>query len=242
MSDYMPFHVVWALTNACNVKCIHCYAASKNRSPDELTTNEVLNHLELLARDGLLDVAFSGGEPLLVRSLECIAEKASDLGLTVGVGTNGWALTPKRAKSLAQAGVTRIQISLDGLAQTHDSIRGRKGLFEKSRKAIDNSKDAGITTKVCFTVHRLNWQELIPAFEYALSAGVDGFNLSQLVPTGRGNTEIDLDPHEWREILEWWDSARREHPSITMTMAVMKQDRLFGFLLGGVRSRSRRCG
>ena len=66
-------------------------------------------------------------------------------------------------------------------------------------------------------VHRLNRQELTPALESALSAGVDGLTLSQLVLAGRGSAEIDLTSREWQEILEWWDSVRSEHPSITMT-------------------------
>lgn len=217
MSGRMPLHLVWALTNACNVKCVHCYASSARRSPGELTFNEIIHQIEILARDGLLDLALSGGEPLLLRNLERIIEHAASSGLTVGVGTNGWALTQKRAKTLAESGVSRIQISLDGLAETHDRVRRRIGLFRKAQQAIYNSRRAGISTKVCFTVHRDNWQELPDLFEYALTLGVDGFNLSQLVPTGRGKISMDLGPNEWKRILEWWNKMRLAHPEVRMT-------------------------
>ena len=74
MSNHIPFQVVWALINACNVKCIHCYAASASRSPNELTTSEILHHRAMLARDGLLDVALSGGEPLLSATWSVLLE------------------------------------------------------------------------------------------------------------------------------------------------------------------------
>lgn len=85
----MPLHLVWALTNACNVRCIHCCAASARRSSNELSHDEILSQIDVLARDGLLDLALSGGEPLLIKRLENIVERAANSGITVGMGTNG---------------------------------------------------------------------------------------------------------------------------------------------------------
>jgi len=72
MPSKMPLHLVWALTNACNVRCIHCCAASARRSSNELSHDEILSQIDVLARDGLLDLALSGGEPLLIKRLENI--------------------------------------------------------------------------------------------------------------------------------------------------------------------------
>lgn len=217
MPSKMPLHLVWALTNACNIRCIHCYAASARRSSNELSHDEILSQIDVLARDGLLDLALSGGEPLLIKRLENIVERAANSGITVGMGTNGWALTKKRAKSLASAGISRIQVSLDGLSATHDIIRRRAGLFDRAKQGILNSKEVGIQTKVCFTVHRSNWEQLQEVFNYCVELGVDGFNLSQLVPTGRGAQIIDLRPNEWKQVLEWWNSTRKTHPNVQMT-------------------------
>ena len=124
--------------------------------------------------------------------------------------------TKKRAKSLASAGISRIQVSLDGLSATHDIIRRRAGLFDRAKQGILNSKEVGIQTKVRFTVHRSNWEQLQEVFDYCVELGVDGFNLSQLVPTGRGAQIIDLRPNEWKQVLEWWNSTRRTHPNVQM--------------------------
>ena len=165
MPSKMPLHLVWALTNACNIRCIHCCAAPARRSSNELSHDEILSQIDVLARDGLLDLALSGGEPLLVKRLENIVERAANSGITAGMGTNGWALTKKRAKSLASAGISRIQVSLDGLSATHDIIRRRAGLFDRAKQGILNSKEVGIQTKVCFAVHRSNWEQLQEVFD-----------------------------------------------------------------------------
>ncbi|WP_423754075.1 radical SAM protein [Actinomyces gerencseriae] len=94
----MPLHLVWALTNACNVRCIHCCAASARRSSNELSHDEILSQIDVLARDGLLDLALSGGEPLLIKRLENIVERAANSGITVGMGTNGGGVNQETSK------------------------------------------------------------------------------------------------------------------------------------------------
>ncbi len=216
-TNEMPLHLVWALTNACNVRCIHCYASSAARLPDELQYDEIIQNVNILANDGLLDLAISGGEPLMVKHLNHIVEHAVGLGVNVGIGTNGWALTSTRAKELASAGVGRIQISLDGMQRTHDIVRRRAGMFDRAKRAIENSIDASLKTKVCFTIHRGNYEQLYEVFEYALELGVSGFNLSQLVATGRASKDLDLPPSQWRDILMWWHDMRRRHPEVDMS-------------------------
>ena len=187
LSEKMPLHLVWSLTNACNARCIHCYASSARRSPGELSRQEVLKGIDECARDGLLDLALSGGEPLLVGDLEFIVEHAASVGLTVWVGTGGWALTARRARNLASPGISRVQVSLDGLAEAHDRIRQREGLFSRAHRAIENSRSVNIKTRARFADRRGNVNEMGQVFEFCRSAGVDGFNLSQLVPAGRGD-------------------------------------------------------
>jgi sulfatase maturation enzyme AslB (radical SAM superfamily) len=62
-----PFLVVWNFTNACNLKCKHCYQSAGLRTADELTTEEKFKAVEELAKAGVVSIAFSGGEPLLPR-------------------------------------------------------------------------------------------------------------------------------------------------------------------------------
>ena len=214
----MPFHIVLSLTDACNIRCIHCYGASVKRSPDELSTEEVKSFIRNASDDGLLDIALSGGEPLLRPDLEQIVEYAAKCALTVGVGSNGWLLNKERIQNLKAAGLTRLQISVDGMASTHDFIRQRAGLFDRIICAINEAKRVGLRVNICFTVQRANLNQLQEVFDLALKLGVDGFNLSQFVPTGRGTITMDLTRDEWRGVYEWWGDQRAVYRSqIKMT-------------------------
>jgi radical SAM protein with 4Fe4S-binding SPASM domain len=207
----MPYHLVWGLTNACNVRCAHCYASSARPDPDELTADEAVTLLDALARWGVFDVAFSGGEVLLRRDTVALVARAAEHGLTTGLGTNGWLVTPATARRLADAGLSRLQVSVDGLAATHDQLRRRPGLFDRAVQAVANARSAGLPTNVCFTVHRRNVEELEDVVALCLSWGVTSFNLSQFVPTGRGDDDLDLPREQWRRVYRRWAELRAQH-------------------------------
>ncbi len=208
----LPFHVVWLATNLCNARCLHCSSNSATRLPDELTTEEALKLMEDFADAGVIDVAFSGGEPLLRADLLRIACHARRLGIAVGVGTNGSPITRRVAEELAAAGVNRVQVSLDGLPESHDTLRCWPGLYERALKAIDTAKSAGLRVHACCTINRLNFCELEAFVD--LVAGqvpVSRLNLSRYVPTGRGNEDLDLSPSEWKEVILLCARLRRQH-------------------------------
>lgn len=82
--------VVWNVTKACNLRCVHCYAEANNKpAENELTTEEGFQLLEDLARFGSPVVLFSGGEPLVRPDILTLIEKAVSLGLRAVLSTNG---------------------------------------------------------------------------------------------------------------------------------------------------------
>ena len=99
----MPFHVVWLATNACNARCQHCSSASERRLPSELTTEESFQLLNQLRDAGVLDLAISGGEPLLRADLYEIIAFAKALEFAVGVGSNGSSVTRESVHRLVDA-------------------------------------------------------------------------------------------------------------------------------------------
>lgn len=169
-----------------------------------------------LAELGVVDLALSGGEPLLRRDLERLIGYACSLGLTVGTSTNGFALTKSRAASLRNAGLGRLQVSLDGLACAHDRVRGT-GSFDRAIKAIRISVEAGLRTHVCFTAMRSNIDNLEDCIALAMALGVHGFNLSQFVATGRGVERENLLPEHACRAIEVWSTARASHPDVYFT-------------------------
>lgn len=205
----MPYHMVWLATNACNARCVHCSSDAAKCLPSELTTQEAKEMFEDLASAGVFDVAISGGEPLTRRDIFEVIEHATGLGIRVGLGSNGSTVTPQVARRLKDLGLNRLQISIDGLEETHDRARRWRGLFQKSIRAIKTGIDADLDVHVCFTAHRMNFRELGAVIDQCATWGVRRFNMSRLVPTGRGDTSLDLTPGEWKMVVEGFELKRK---------------------------------
>ena len=211
-----PLHFVFILGNRCNLACTHCSSAADLTASLGYSMEQAQDILTQMADIGVVDVAFSGGEPLLRRDLELLIMFARAKGMSTGTSTNGYALTEHRARTLKAAGLNRLQVSLDGTYQAHEKVRG-PGSFPKAITAIRRSVEAGLRTHICFTAMRSNAHLLPEMIELALELRVDGFNLSQFVPTGRGAAEEGLEPRTAKWLLETWLEAKASHPSLHLT-------------------------
>ncbi|WP_054785420.1 radical SAM protein [Pseudovibrio denitrificans] len=211
-----PLHVVFILSNHCNLSCIHCSSNADKEGDKGYTTNRVKEILQQMNSVGVVDVAFSGGEPLLRRDLPELIAYARSLNMTVGTSTNGYPLTKKTAWKLKEARLSRLQISIDGTREAHDAIRG-SGSFDKALEAVELALEAGLKTHICFTAMRRNAHLLPEMLELCAQLGVDGFNLSQFVPTGRGALTEGLEPNTARTLLQTWLVAKAAYPHMYLS-------------------------
>lgn len=204
LKDKRPV-VVWNVTKACNLKCIHCYAkADNNPAPDELTTKEGFKLLEDLAQFGSPVILFSGGEPLIRSDILDLIHKAVSSGLRTVISTNGILIDEALAKELKKLGVSYVGISLDGWKEVHDRFRGVKGAFEKVISAVSACKKEGLKVGLRFTMSKLNAKEIPKIFELVEELEIPRVCFYHLVYSGRGSKLIDQDlSHE--ETRYWVD-------------------------------------
>ncbi|PMP94845.1 MAG: 12,18-didecarboxysiroheme deacetylase, partial [Thermodesulfobacterium geofontis] len=204
LKDKRPV-VVWNVTKACNLKCIHCYAkADNNPAPDELTTKEGFKLLEDLAQFGSPVILFSGGEPLIRSDILDLIYKAVSSGLRTVISTNGILIDEALAKELKKLGVSYVGISLDGWKEVHDRFRGVKGAFEKVISAVSACKKEGLKVGLRFTMSKLNAKEIPKIFELVEELEIPRVCFYHLVYSGRGSKLIDQDlSHE--ETRYWVD-------------------------------------
>jgi radical SAM protein with 4Fe4S-binding SPASM domain len=207
----LPFHMVWLATNLCNARCLHCSSNSSRAGPDELSTEEAIQMIDQLATCGVVDLACSGGEPLMRPDLFEVLAHARSRGLAVGVGTNGSTLTPAQARTLAALGIGRLQVSLDGFAASHDALRRWPGLFARALKTIRTASEAGLRVHVCCTINRLNAESLIEFTAFVRTLEISRLNFSRYIPTGRGTDLLDLADGAWRSIVTLVAALRREY-------------------------------
>ncbi len=195
--------VVWNLTKACNLRCVHCYASADVSATDELTTVECKAVVEDLANMKVPLILFSGGEPLLRKDLFEIAEYAKDRGLKFALSTNGTLITPEVAEKIKETGFEYVGVSLDGMPETNDKFRGVKGAFEKAFEGLLNAKEVGLQTGIRFTVTRFNLKDVPAIIDLLAENEIPRFCLYHLVPSGRADFSYDISLKERRELVDW---------------------------------------
>jgi radical SAM protein with 4Fe4S-binding SPASM domain len=201
-----PFLVVWNLTNACNLRCQHCYQRADKPTPDELSTEEAKRIIDQLYESNVSSIAFSGGEPMMRPDFYELAQYAANKGFYVSVATNGTLLTRQNVKRLKEAGVGYVEVSLDGArAETHDAFRGVEGAFDRTVHGIRNAVEGGLYTGIATVSTRNSLYEIPKIFELAKSLGVGQVIVFNFVPTGRGEeiVNIDLSPNQREELLKY---------------------------------------
>jgi len=181
--------VVWNATRRCNLKCLHCYAASDaGRAPDELSTAEAQAMLADLAAYGVPAVLLSGGEPLVREDLIDLAAHARSLGLRPTLSTNGTLITEAVARRIREAGFTYVGISLDGLGEVNDHFRGVPGAFDRAVAGFRHLKAVGQRVGLRLTLTRHTAVDLEGIFDFLEAEGVDRACFYHLVYTGRGGS------------------------------------------------------
>jgi radical SAM protein with 4Fe4S-binding SPASM domain len=197
--------VVWNATKTCNLECVHCYAdAATSKFSGELTTAEARRMIEDLALMKVPALLISGGEPLVRPDIFELAEYATSLGVRVTFSTNGTLIDERKAKRIAEIGVTYAGISIDGGEVRHDRMRGRKGAFRDAVRGIRNCRAAGIRVGVRFTVTKDNVDDIDAVFRLVEEENVGRLCLYHLVYSGRGSylSGIDLESPEKRALMD----------------------------------------
>ncbi len=207
--------VVWAVTKACNLRCVHCYAsASPEAASGELTHQEGLALLEDLRAFNVPAVLFSGGEPLARPDTPALIAYAQSLGLSCTLSTNGLLIDEAMADRLAALGLKYAGISVDGIRARHDKLRGLQGAFEGTLAAIDRCRARGIKVGLRFTVHALNQTDLDAIFDICLEHDVQRLCVYHLAYAGRGGKmqKVDLAAEQTRAIMDRiFERTRRCH-------------------------------
>ncbi|MCP3922615.1 MAG: 12,18-didecarboxysiroheme deacetylase [Desulfobacterales bacterium] len=197
--------VVWNITRRCNLKCVHCYAQSKDQEySNELTTEEGKKLIDDLAQFGVPVILFSGGEPLMRKDLPELAEYAVSKGMRAVISTNGTLITKEVAKTLKEIGLSYVGISLDGLEEIHDHFRGKKGAFKAAMEGIKNCQEAGIKVGLRFTMNKINSKDIPGIFDLLEEKDIPRVCFYHLVYAGRGSKliEEDLTHEETREAVD----------------------------------------
>lgn len=179
--------VAWEMTQACNLACVHCRAGACNQAlPDEMTLLEGKKLIDGIRNVGTPILIMTGGEPLLRNDFFDLAQYGVSKGLRVVLATNGVLVDMATAKKIAQVGIKRVSISIDGpTSEDHDAFRQVAGAFNASLKGIQNLQRASVQVQINTTLTKRNREKLPQIMKMAEDLGATAFHVFLLVPTGR---------------------------------------------------------
>ena len=186
----------WECTLSCNLHCRHCGSdckvlpsAMSMKVEDFLKAlDSVKAYCEKVGDDpGHILVILTGGEPLMRKDLEECGRKIIQKGFPWGMVTNGFAMTPERFRRLMASGLHSMTVSLDGLKESHDWMRGREGSYEKAIGAIKLAIAAGddLAFDVVTCVNQRNYNELSQIKEMLIAMGLKSWRVFTVLPSGR---------------------------------------------------------
>ena len=155
-----PKTVIWDVTYACNLSCLHCLTNSGRKTSKELDTKAALGLIDVFADAKILYLSLTGGEPFARSDILELLVHLADTGMRVDIATNGFHVSPKIIRGLRHLPVFQIQVSIDGIGEQHDRFRGREGAFEKACEALRRFKDEGLSTSINTTATAQNIDRL----------------------------------------------------------------------------------
>lgn len=206
----------WECTLRCNLHCQHCGSDCKVQSEVRDMPFEdfakVLDSVAAHTDPHEVFVIVTGGEPLMRPDLEECGLAIYNKGFPWGMVTNGFALTEEKFKRLRLSGLHTITVSLDGLQESHDWMRGREGSWQRATEAIRMIAESGMVHDVVTCVNARNISELPAIRDFLVNAGVMGWRLFTVFPTGRAkdNPAMRLTGAQIRSVMEFIRQTRKE--------------------------------
>ncbi|HXO91200.1 MAG TPA: pyrroloquinoline quinone biosynthesis protein PqqE [Stellaceae bacterium] len=177
-----PLALLAELTHRCPLRCPYCSnPLDLQRTSAELDTATWRRVFAEAAALGVLQVHFSGGEPLARRDLVELVGHAATAGLYVNLITSGIRLDADRLKRLVEAGLEHVQLSVqDSEPGPGDRIAGLAGAQQAKHQAAAVVRAAGLPLTINAVVHRRNLERLEAIIELAVQLGADRLEVAHV--------------------------------------------------------------
>jgi len=209
--------IFWECTLRCNMKCQHCGSDCKRsaQQPDMPFEDfeNVLRRVKESYDSRHISIVVTGGEPLVRQDLAQCGRRMHNLEFPWGLVSNGLLLTDRKIDELLGAGMRSATISLDGLEQEHEWMRGVQGSFNIASHAIERlAKESSIRFDVVTCVNRRNFSQLGEFKEYLISLGLKRWRIFTVFPVGRAatNPELQIDSRQYRDLMDFIVATRKE--------------------------------
>jgi len=205
-----PYSLIAELSYQCPLHCPYCsnpVDIGGERYRHELSTEDWVRTFDQARRLGVLQLALTGGEPMLRRDLGALCEAARDAGLYSSLITAGTLFTPSRARDLKEAGLDHVQISIQSPdPEENDRIAGNRS-FEKKIQAARAARELDFPLTINCVLHRQNLDRIEELLDLTLELGAQRLELA--------NTQY----YGWavvnqQALLPSWEQLRRGEEAV----------------------------
>lgn len=205
------FTLQWHITQTCDLHCRHCYDRTAREEVTRNEGEEILNQLYEFCKQYNVrgQVSFTGGNPLLHPHFFELYRAASDRGFMTAILGNP--TSRSNLECLLEIQMPEFfQVSLEGLSQHNDYIRG-DGHYDRVINFLALLKDLDIYSMVMLTLTRANQDQIVPLAEN-LRNKVDLFTFNRLAMVGEGAALVSADLENYSNFLESYRKAAENNP------------------------------
>ena len=171
----------------CNQKCVHCYAADQKCAEEkELTTDEWKKIINILRKEKVSQITFTGGEPTIREDIPELIKEGR--WFITRLNTNGVRLTEDYCRRLREAELDNLQVTFYSCDEDiHNRLVGAPN-YQKTLAGIKNAIAAGINMSINTPICRLN-KDYKKTLEFLHDLGIIYVTCSGLILTGNAKGE-----------------------------------------------------
>lgn len=224
-----PYIVIWEVTRACQLKCIHCRADAQNKpDPRELTPQEGLKLIDEIYEMNNPMLVFTGGDCMMREDLFELADYAVKKGMRVSMTPSATDnVTKERMQRAKEVGLSRWAFSLDGpTPEIHDHFRGTPGSFDLTIEKVKYLNELNMPLQLNTVISKYNYEHLEQMAELMKELKVVMWYIFLLVPTGRGQLDACLTPAEHEKVFRWLYELSKTAPYDIKTTAAQHYRRV----------------
>lgn len=224
-----PYIVIWEVTRACELKCVHCRAnAQLKPHPHELSDQEGKNLIDQIYEMNNPMLVFTGGDCMLRDDLFELAEYAINKGMRVSMTPSATEnVTKEKMVQAKSVGLSRWGFSLDGpISEIHDHFRGTPGSFNLTIEKIRFLNELNMPLQINTVISQYNFLHLEKMAELVGELKAVMWYIFLLVPTGRGQVEDCLSPVQHEKVFQWLYELSKTAPFDIKTTAAQHYRRV----------------
>lgn len=193
------------LTLACTLRCLHCGSQAGKARTDELTLDEWFSVAKQIVDLGCKDLTMIGGEVFLYDGWEKLAAYFVDHDVEVNIVSNGYQIGKREIKQIKKARLSNIGLSVDGMAENHNRMRGRDDAFHRMQNTLDLLNKEKIEIGAVTSLLKKNYPDLEALYSFLVSNNVKVWQLQLVSNMGNAskNKEERLSRKKVKKITQF---------------------------------------